>query len=52
MKSGAEPRPTCIRSWNSVFVKPGHRQVTVTPRSAYSCAAHSEKLFTYAFAAE
>ena len=52
MKSGAEPRPTFIREWNSVLVKPGHRQVTVTPCGAYSWAAHSEKLLTHALAAE
>ena len=51
MKSGAEPRLTPIRSWNSVLVNPGHSAVTVTPRSRYSLAAHSLKLFTHAFAA-
>ena len=51
MKSGAEPRLTPIRSWNSVLVNPGHSEVTVTPRSRYSLAAHSLKLLTHAFAA-
>lgn len=45
------PRLTCIRSWNSVLVKPGTSAVTVTPASRYSCAAHSLKRLTHALAA-
>ena len=52
MKSGAESWRTSMREWNSVRVKPGHSAVMVTPRSRYSSAAHSLKLFTQAFAAE
>lgn len=46
------PRVTCIRSWNSVMVKPGHSAVTTTPAGRYSWAAHSLKLLTHALAAE
>ncbi len=41
MKSGAEPRLTSIRWWNSVLVNPGHSAITVTPWPRYSLAAHS-----------
>ena len=34
------PRRTPIRSWNSVFTKPGQSVITVTPRGPYSAAAH------------
>jgi hypothetical protein len=46
------PRLTCIRWWNSVLVKPGHRDITFTPRDLYSRCAHSLKLLTHAFDAE
>ena len=51
MNAGAEPRPTSIRSWNSVLVNPGQSDITVTPRGRYSLAAHSLKLLTHALAA-
>ena len=40
------------RCWNSVFVKPGHRAVTVTPEPASSPASPSLNVVTQALAAE
>ena len=38
-----------LASWNSVYVKPGHRAVTCTPRGATSSARHSLKRITDLF---